>query len=118
MEPLGKGRFSSSRNWFPRFTILKRIAGATGCSTKWYFEWLEGHPEAVKRFQQRRREGDLQSLRRDCVKVPDDYLAYLELGRFRNALVLDEYRRSGSEALRRFIETRSEERRVGKECRL
>ncbi len=84
---------------------LKRIADAAGCSTRWYYEWLETNPEAARRNAQRRREGDLQSLRQDCVKIPDDYLAYLELGRFRNALVLDEYRRTGSKSLRRFIET-------------
>jgi hypothetical protein len=83
---------------------LKRIMEAKECSTAWYYEWLEKHPEAAKRFQQRRREGDLQSLRKDCVKIPDDYLAYLELGRFRNSIVLDSYR-LGKAALRKFIET-------------
>jgi hypothetical protein len=84
---------------------LKRIAAAPECSTRWYYDWLETNPEAARRNAQRRREGDLQSLRQDCVKIPDDYLAYLELGRFRNALVLDEWRRTGSAALRRFIAT-------------
>lgn len=84
---------------------LKRIVAAQESSTAWYYEWMEKHPEAVKRFAQRRKEGDLQSLRRDCVKIPDNYQAYLELGRFRNALVLDEYRRRPAETLRTFIAT-------------
>jgi hypothetical protein len=84
---------------------LQRLALAKECSTNWYFEWLEKNPEAAKRFQQRRREGDLQSLRRDCVTIPDNYLAYLQLGRFRNALVLDEYRRTGARSLQAFIQT-------------
>ncbi len=84
---------------------LRRIMAAPECSTKWYFDWMEKNPEASKRFQQRRREGDLQSLRRDCVQIPDNYLAYLELGRFRNALVLAEYKRTGSAPLATFIQT-------------
>jgi hypothetical protein len=84
---------------------LKRIVAARESSTAWYYEWMEKHPEARKRFEQRRREGDLQSLRRDCVKIPDNYLAYLGLGRFRNALVLDEYRHRPKESLRGFIST-------------
>ncbi|MGH9364395.1 MAG: hypothetical protein ACRD1B_03900, partial [Thermoanaerobaculia bacterium] len=89
----------------PQRARLKRIREARECSTAWYFEWLAKNPEAVRRFEERRREGDLQSLRQNCVTIPDDYLAYLELGRFRNALVLDEFRRRPTEKLRRFIET-------------
>jgi hypothetical protein len=84
---------------------LKRIAAAKACSALWYFDWMKKHPEAVRRHEQRRREGDLQSLRQDCVSIPDDYLAYLELGRFRNALVLDEYRANGSAQVLKFIKT-------------
>jgi hypothetical protein len=83
---------------------LKRIADSKECSTQWYFDWLKTNPEASRRHEQRRREGDLQSLRQDCVKIPDDYLAYLELGRFRNALVLDEYRRTGLTQIFKFIQ--------------
>jgi len=84
---------------------LLRIATAKDCSTKWYFDWLKKNPDAAKRFQQRRKEGDLQSLRRDCVQIPDNYLAYLELGRFRNALVLDHYNRTGDPNIHKFIQT-------------
>lgn len=84
---------------------LKRISDAKESSTRWYYEWMEKHPEAASRNEQRRREGDLQSLRQDCVKIPDNYLAYLELGRFRNALVLDEFKRTQAQNLYAFIET-------------
>jgi hypothetical protein len=84
---------------------LRRITSSKECSAQWYFEWRKMHPEAVRRQEERRREGDLQSLRQDCVTIPDDYLAYLELGRFRNALVLDEYRQRPSPELARFIKT-------------
>jgi hypothetical protein len=38
------------------------------------------------------------------VSVPPAYQAYLDLGRFRNALILDEERRRPTEALREFIQ--------------
>ncbi len=37
------------------------------------------------------------------VRIPDDYQAYLDLGRFRNALVLERQRRQPSESLAKFI---------------
>jgi hypothetical protein len=83
---------------------LKRIADAKECSTQWYYDWMKNHPEALNRMAGRRREGDLQSLRQDCVTIPDNYLAYLQLGRFRNALVLDAFRHSGDMAYKKFIE--------------
>ena len=36
--------------------------------------------------------------------MPEDYRAYLQLGRFRNALLLDEAKRNPSGALTTFIE--------------
>jgi hypothetical protein len=38
------------------------------------------------------------------VPVPEAYQAYLNLGRFRNALVLDEEKRHPTAALARFID--------------
>ncbi|MEX2186914.1 MAG: hypothetical protein WD875_08980 [Pirellulales bacterium] len=65
-------------------------------------KWLEGiQPgEASKRFYAGRANfGDLG------VKIPADYQTYLDLGRFRNALVVAEERRQPSENLTRFINT-------------
>jgi hypothetical protein len=39
------------------------------------------------------------------VRIPDDYQAYLDLGRFRNALVLERQERQPSESLAKFINT-------------
>ena len=72
---------------------LKRIGDSKEFSTQWYFDWNQKHPEA-----------DLQSLRQDCVTIPDNYLAYLQLGRFRNALILDAFRRTGDFTYKKFIE--------------
>ena len=38
------------------------------------------------------------------VEIPNDYRAYLSLGRFRNALILDEQHRHPSPTLAKFIE--------------
>ena len=65
---------------------------------------MEKHPEAAARNAKRRAEGDLQSLRQDCVTIPDNYLAYLQLGRFRNALILDAFRRTGDFTYKKFID--------------
>jgi hypothetical protein len=83
---------------------LKRIADSKEFSTQWYFDWMQKHPEAVERNRKRRAEGDLQSLRQDCVTIPDNYLAYLQLGRFRNALILDAFRRTGDFTYKKFIQ--------------
>jgi hypothetical protein len=39
------------------------------------------------------------------VKIPDDYRAYLELGRFRNALILDEESKRPTPGLKAFIQS-------------
>jgi hypothetical protein len=65
---------------------------------------MQKHPEAVERNRKRRAEGDLQSLRQDCVTIPDNYLAYLQLGRFRNALILDAFRRTADFTYKKFID--------------
>ncbi|HZE98966.1 MAG TPA: hypothetical protein VE981_18315 [Planctomycetota bacterium] len=83
---------------------LKRIRETKAPSSTWYQEWAQKNPDAWKRFQQKRQEGNLQALREEKIAIPDDYRAYLELGRFRNALVLDELNRDPSDGLTRFVE--------------
>jgi hypothetical protein len=55
-------------------------------------------------WYQQLREGS-RSLSTMNVEIPSDYRAYLGLGRFRNALVLDEQARRPSTSLREFIDT-------------
>jgi hypothetical protein len=83
---------------------LVRISGAKAPDSTWYQEWAQKNPEAWKRLQEKRQEGNLHSLREENIRIPDDYLAYLELGRFRNALVLDELKRRPTEGLRKFVD--------------
>jgi hypothetical protein len=83
---------------------LARISGTKAPDAAWYQDWAQKNPEAWKRFQQKRQEGNLHSLREENVRIPDDYLAYLQLGRFRNAIVLDELKRRPTEGLRKFVD--------------
>lgn len=83
---------------------LKRISETRSPDSTWYQDWAQKNPEAWKRFQQKRQEGNLHALRDENIKIPDDYLAYLELGRFRNALVLDELKRRPTEGLKKFVD--------------
>lgn len=85
-------------------TALKRIRETQTPSSVWYQDWVAKNPDAWKRFQQKREEGNLQALREEKIEIPDDYRAYLELGRFRNALVLDELKRNPTEGLRKFVD--------------
>jgi len=82
---------------------LKRISSTTNPSSTWYQEWAEKNPEAWKRYQQKRQEGNLGELREQGIQIPDDYRAYLELGRFRNAIVLDELKRAPTDGLKKFV---------------
>lgn len=83
---------------------LKRIGVAKNPSSAWYQDWVQKNPDAWKRFQQKRQEGNLQALREEKIDIPDDYRAYLELGRFRNAIVLDYLERNPSEGLKKFVD--------------
>ena len=83
---------------------VRRISSTKDPSATWYFAWAEKNPEAYKRFLQKRQEGNLGELRQQGIAIPDDYLAYLELGRFRNAIVLDELKRAPTPGLKKFVD--------------
>ncbi|HLY11684.1 MAG TPA: hypothetical protein VKW04_20455 [Planctomycetota bacterium] len=93
---------------------LKRIADTKAPSSTWFQEWAAKDPDAWKRYQQKRQEGNLRALREEKIEIPDDYRAYLELGRFRNAIVLDALARHPTDGLRKFIDAYDlHEARVG-----
>jgi len=83
---------------------LKRIEATRTPSSTWYQDWAAKNPDAWKRYQQKREEGNLRALRDEKIDIPDDYRAYLELGRCRNAIVLDAIGRTESDGLRKFVE--------------
>jgi len=83
---------------------LKRIEATQAPSSTWYQDWAAKNPDAWKRYQQKREEGNLRALRDENIQIPDDYRAYLELGRFRNAIVLDAIGRTQSDGIRKFVD--------------
>ncbi|HVR83548.1 MAG TPA: hypothetical protein VMU54_04505, partial [Planctomycetota bacterium] len=93
---------------------LRRISETRAPSSAWFQEWAAKNPDAWKRYQQKREEGNLRALREERIEIPDDYRAYLELGRFRNAIVLDEIGRTLSDGVRKFVDAYDlHEARVG-----
>ena len=77
--------------------LLKRLA-ATGRSDPKWVQKLDNDRPAVQEFLSGHSDfGDLR------VAIPTDYQLYLDLGRFRNALVLDQERREKNPALTAFI---------------
>lgn len=77
-------------------TLLKKLAHLPLSDQKWFAEALKS-PGSKSFLEGRSDFGDLG------VKIPADYQAYLNLGRFRNALVLAEERAHPTPALSRFI---------------
>jgi hypothetical protein len=92
--------------------LLGVIAAGPASDPKWLREFLYGddhpHPEDTgwaARFAERWRAANSEAggLARVGAPIPGDYRAYLALGRFRNALLLDEAHRRPGAALDQFI---------------
>jgi len=77
--------------------LLKKLATVKVSDPMWV-EKVYRSPNAQKFFEGRSDLGDLG------VKIPSDYQMYLDLGRFRNALVLDQQRRHPTPELAQFID--------------
>ncbi len=76
--------------------LLDKLSTMPISSPEWVSE-VRQSPNAIKFFSGHSDFGDLG------VKIPDDYQVYLDLGRFRNALVLERARRQPSDSLAKFI---------------
>ena len=79
---------TSKADWVGKAMEALNARGGDYYSEAWYQEVLEG------------RRSLLDGLN---ISVPDDYKAYLSLGRFRNALILNELERQPTDALRAFV---------------
>jgi hypothetical protein len=75
---------------------LDRLSRMSISDPQWMSE-IKSTDGANKFFSGHSDFGDLG------VRIPDDYQAYLDLGRFRNALVLERQRRQPSDSLAKFI---------------
>lgn len=95
---------------------LARIASGPVSQPGWYYDlirrelidgpdgkpaWQPGSAERIKALF----AGEAGVLQQLQVEVPEDYAAYLSLGRFRDALVIEHQRRTGDPELAQFCET-------------
>ncbi|MFO0895904.1 MAG: hypothetical protein U0836_00625 [Pirellulales bacterium] len=76
---------------------LAKLASGPKTNANW-LQLVYVSPNANRFFEGRADFGDLG------VKIPADYQTYLDLGRFRNALVIDAERKQPTETLRTFID--------------
>jgi hypothetical protein len=77
---------------------LAKLASGPKTNANW-LQQVYVSPNANRFFEGRADFGDLG------VKIPPDYQTYLDLGRFRNALVIDAEHKQPTETLRTFIDT-------------
>ncbi|MBL8896249.1 MAG: hypothetical protein JNM84_01415 [Planctomycetes bacterium] len=85
--------------------LVARMARAeVPSTTRWYHERLNELPYAQRAQAIAALTEGTESLESLGFQVPEDYRAYLALGRFRDAIVIDHCRRHAAPALERFIE--------------
>jgi hypothetical protein len=83
-------------------SLLKQLGAGPVSKINWFYERLNGTSDRNELLAQlwegKARFEDLK------ISVPSDYQAYIALGRFRNALILDDYTRHPQSGLERFVE--------------
>jgi hypothetical protein len=82
--------------------LLKKIGSGAVSKINWFYESLQGKSTRNEMMAQlwegKARFQDLD------IPVPPDYRSYIDLGRFRNALILDEHTRRPNSGIGRFVE--------------
>jgi hypothetical protein len=82
--------------------LLNKIGTGSVSKTNWIHEALQGHPDRNKLFAQVwRGNAHIHDL---AIPIPPDYQAYIDLGRFRNALILDDLHRNPASGISRFAQ--------------
>ena len=83
-------------------TLLKKIGSGSVSKINWFYESLSGKPSRSEMLAQlwegKARFHELN------IPVPPDYQSYIDLGRFRNALILEEHARHPHSGLGQFVE--------------
>ncbi len=83
-------------------SLIRKIGAAPVSEPNWFYKQsqeLAGRNEQIaKMWEGKVRMQDLK------LDVPREYQAYLDLGRFRNALILDEFTRHPDSGIRRFVD--------------
>jgi hypothetical protein len=82
--------------------LIKKIGAADIAQINWFFQQRQERPQLNEQlanlWEGKVRFQDLK------IDVPREYQAYLDLGRFRNALILEEFTRRPNSGLRRFVD--------------
>jgi hypothetical protein len=82
--------------------LLKQLGAGPVSKINWFYERLNGKSDRNEMMAQlwegKARFEDLK------ISIPPDYQAYIALGRFRNALILDDHTRHPHSGLERFVE--------------
>jgi hypothetical protein len=82
--------------------LLSRIGAYPSHSQKWFYETFEKMSEKDQSLARAELLAGNRSLK-DCgFKMPSSYRDYMAVGRFRDALVVDEIRRRGNKGLMAF----------------
>ncbi len=86
-------------------TLIRKIGSSAVSKINWFYDSVNGKTTRNEMLAQlwegKARFQDLD------IPVPPDYQSYIELGRFRNALILDEHTRHPNSGLGPFIEAYS-----------
>ena len=85
--------------------LISKIAQGPASSPQWLFDMLKQMSATRQNmyeesFYQQAFNGKVTL---SGTQIPADYRAYLDMGRFRNALILDELKRHPTEALQQFV---------------
>jgi hypothetical protein len=82
-------------------TLLRQLGAGPVSKINWFYERLDGDDRNDKMAQLWEGKARFEDLK---ISVPPDYQAYIALGRFRNALILDDHARHPHSGLERFVE--------------
>lgn len=82
--------------------LLKKLGTGAVSQINWFYDNVQGSQSRIQLLAQiwegKARFQDLQ------IPVPPDYQSYIDLGRFRNALLLDEFTRRPDSGIGRFVD--------------
>jgi hypothetical protein len=98
--------------------LLKQISAGPVQNTSWFYNVESDQRRREKMAQLWESKAGFQDLK---IPVPREYQAYIDLGRFRNALILDAFTRAPKSGIKRFVDayhlsyyTPPEEQRSGR----
>lgn len=86
--------------------LLKKLGSGAVSKIDWFYANFRERSQSRNELLAQLWEGKV-GFRELGIPVPPDYQSYIDLGRFRNALILDEHTRNSASGLDRFVEAYS-----------